>query len=237
MRITVELDVYDIARASAEHMAVFAQAAKNIADGRVKEETEMREQYAQRPTGHEEKSIEPEEKAAEPADEGKSAETKKPAPKKASKKQEKPKIEKAEKPAEEHKDESEPEEPAEEHKGESKSEEPAEEHKAAPVKSESEEAGKPTKDPEEKPEEPESKDPEEEPEEPESKDPEEEPEEPAEKAITLEELQDLCKQRAKANKELVPKLKELMNKFDIKKLHEIKKEDIPVFYKEVEALK
>ena len=43
----------------------------------------------------------------------------------------------------------------------------------------------------------------------------EEPEEPAEKAITLEEQQDLCKQRAKANKELVPKLKELMNKFDI----------------------
>lgn len=209
MRITVELDVYDIARASAEHMAVFAQAAKNIADGRVKEETEMREQYAQRPTGHEEKSIEPEEKAAEPVNEEKSTETKKSAPKKASKKQEKPKIEKAEKPAEEHKDEPKPEEPAEEHKDESKPEE----------------AGEPTKDPRE------------EPEEPKSKDPGEEPEEPAEKAITLEELQDLCKQRAKANKELVPKLKELMNKFDIKKLHEIKKEDIPVFYREVEALK
>lgn len=238
MRITVELDVYDIAHASAEHMAVFAQAAKNIADGRVKEENEMREQYAQRPTGHEEKSIESEEKATEPVNEGKSTETKKPAPKKASKKQEKPKIEKVEKPAEEHKDESKPEGPAEEHKDEpkpeepaeerkdeSKPEEPAEEHKAAPVKSEPEEAGEPTKDPRE------------EPEEPESKDPEEEPEEPAEKAITLEELQDLCKQRAKANKELVPKLKELMTKFDIKKLHEIKKEDIPVFYKEVEALK
>lgn len=237
MRITVELDVYDIAHASAEHMAVFAQAAKNIADGRVKEETEMREQYAQRPNGPEEKGIEPEEKVAEPVNEGKSTETKKSAPKKASKKQEKPKIEKAEKPAEEHKDESKPEEPAEEHKDDPEPEGPAEEHKAAPVKSEPEEAGKPTKDPEEKPEEPESKDPEEEPEEPESKDPEEEPEEPAEKAVTLEELQDLCKQRAKANKELVPKLKELMNKFDIKKLHEIKKEDIPVFYREVEALK
>lgn len=224
MRITVELDVYDIARASVEHMAVFAQAAKNIADGRVKEETEMREQYAQRPTGHEEKSIESEKKVTEPVNEGKSTETKKSASKKASKKQEKPKIEKAEKPAEEHKDESKPEEPAEE-------------HKAASVKSEPEETGAPTKDPREEREEPESKDPEEEPEEPESKDPEEEPEEPAEKAITLEELQDLCKQRAKANKELVPKLKELMNKFDLKKLHEIKKEDIPVFYREVEALK
>lgn len=88
MRITVELDVYDIARASAEHMAVFAQAAKNIADERVKEETEMREQYAQRPTGHEEKSIESEEKATEPVNEAKSTETKKSAPKKASKKQE-----------------------------------------------------------------------------------------------------------------------------------------------------
>ena len=215
MRITVELDVYDIARASAEHMAAFAQAAKSIADGRVKEEeeNETREQYAPCLTGHEEKGIESEEKAAEPADEGESAETKKPAPKKASKKQEKPKIRKAEKPAEEHKDEPEPEEPAEE-------------HKAAPVKSEPEEAGEPTKDSREEPEEPESKDPE-----------EEEPEEPAEKAITLEELQDLCKQRAKANKEIVPKLKELMIKFGIKKLHEIKKEDIPVFYKEVEALK
>lgn len=212
MRITVELDVYDIARASAEHMAVFAQAAKSIADGRIKEENEMREQYASCLTGHEEKSIESEEKATEPVNEGKSTETKKSAPKKASKKQEKPKIEKAEKPAEEH-------------KGESKSEEPAEEHKAAPVKSEPEEAGEPTKDSRE------------EPEEPESKDPGEEPEEPAEKAITLEELQDLCKQRAKANKEIVPKLKELMIKFGIKKLHEIKKEDIPVFYKEVEALK
>lgn len=213
MRITVELDVYDIAHASAEHMAAFAQAAKSIADGRVKEEeNETREQYAPCLTGHEEKGIESEEKAAEPADEGKSAETKKPAPKKASKKQEKPKIRKAEKPAEEHKDEPEPEEPAEE-------------HKAAPVKSEPEEAGEPTKDSRE------------EPEEPESKDPEEEPEEPAEKAITLEELQDLCKQRAKANKEIVPKLKELMIKFGIKKLHEIKKEDIPVFYREVEALK
>lgn len=213
MRITVELDVYDIAHASAEHMAAFAQAAKSIADGRVKEEeNETREQYAPCLTGHEEKGIESEEKAAEPADEGKSAETKKPAPKKASKKQEKPKIRKDEKPAEEHKDEPEPEEPAEE-------------HKAAPVKSEPEEAGEPTKDSRE------------EPEEPESKDPEEEPEEPAEKAITLEELQDLCKQRAKANKEIVPKLKELMIKFGIKKLHEIKKEDIPVFYKEVEALK
>lgn len=222
MRITVELDVYDIARASAEHMAVFAQAAKNIADGRVKEETEMREQYAQRPNGHEEKGIESEEKATEPVNEGKSTETKKSAPKKASKKQEKPKIEK---PAEEHKDESKPEEPAEEHKDEPEPEGPAEEHKAAPVKSELEEAGEPTKDPRE------------EPEEPKSKDPEEEPEEPAEKAITLEELQDLCKQRAKANKEIVPKLKDLMTKFDIKKLHEIKKEDIPVFYKEVEALK
>lgn len=209
MRITVELDVYDIAHASAEHMAVFAQAAKSIADGRVKEDNEMHEQYAQRPTGHEEKSIESEEKAAEPVNEEKSTETKKSAPKKASKKQEKPKIEKAEKPAEEHKDEPKPEEPAEEHKDESKPEE----------------AGEPTKDPRE------------EPEEPKSKDPGEEPEEPAEKAITLEELQDLCKQRAKANKELVPKLKELMNKFDIKKLHEIKKEDIPVFYREVEALK
>lgn len=213
MRITVELDVYDIAHASAEHMAAFAQAAKSIADGRVKEEeNETREQYAPCLTGHEEKGIESEEKAAEPADEGKSAETKKPAPKKASKKQEKPKIRKSEKPAEEHKDEPEPEEPAEE-------------HKAAPVKSEPEEAGEPTKDSRE------------EPEEPESKDPEEEPEEPAEKAITLEELQNLCKQRAKANKEIVPKLKELMIKFGIKKLHEIKKEDIPVFYKEVEALK
>lgn len=204
MRITVELDVYDIAHASAERMAAFAQAAKSIADERVKEETEMREQYAQRPTGHEEKGIGSEEKAAEPVNEGKSTETKKSAPKKASKKQEKPKIEKAEKPAEEHKDEPEPEEPAEE-------------RKATPVKSEPEEAG--------------------EPEEPESKGPGEEPEEPAEKAITLEKLQDLCKQRAKANKEIVPKLKELMNKFDIKKLHEIKKADIPVFYKEVEALK
>lgn len=208
MRITVELDVYDIAHASAEHMAAFAQAAKSIADGRVKEENETREQYAPCLTGHEEKSIESEEKATEPVTEGKT-ETKKLAPKKASKKQEKPKIEKAVKPAEEHKDESKPEEPAEE-------------HKAAPVKSEPEEAGEPTKDPRE---------------EPESKDPEEEPEETAEKAITLEELQDLCKQRAKANKELVPKLKDLMTKFDIKKLHEIKKEDIPVFYKEVEALK
>lgn len=231
MRITVELDVYDIARASAEHMAVFAQAAKNIADGRVKEEeNETREQYAPCLTGHEEKGIESEEKATEPVNEGKSTETKKSAPKKASKKQEKPKIEKAEKPAEEHKDESkpeepaeerkdkpEPEEPAEEHKDEPEPEEPAEERKATPVKSEPEEAG--------------------EPEEPESKGPGEEPEEPAEKAITLEELQDLCKQRAKANKEIVPKLKELMNKFGIKKLHEIKKADIPVFYKEVEALK
>lgn len=224
MRITVELDVYDIARASAEHMATFAQAAKSIADGRVKEENEMREQYASCLTGHKETSIESEEKVTEPVNEGKSTETKKSAPKKASKKQEKPKIEKAEKPAEEHKDESKPEEPAEE-------------HKAASVKSEPEETGAPTKDPREEREEPESKDPEEEPEEPESKDPEEEPEEPAEKAITLEELQDLCKQRAKANKEIVPKLKELMNKFDIKKLHEIKKEDIPVFYREVEALK
>ncbi|WP_051081696.1 hypothetical protein [Selenomonas bovis] len=212
MRITVELDVYDIAHASAEHMAAFAQVAKSIADGRIKEENEMREQYASCLTGHEEKGIESEEKAIEPVNEGKSTETKKSAPKKASKKQGKPKIEEAEKPAEEHKDEPEPEEPAEE-------------HKAAPVKSEPEEAGEPTKDSRE------------EPEEPESKDPEEEPEEPAEKAITLEELQDLCKQRAKANKEIVPKLKELMIKFGIKKLHEIKKEDIPVFYKEVEALK
>lgn len=226
MRITVELDVYDIAHASAEHMAAFAQAAKSIADGRVKEEeNETREQYAPCLTGHEEKGIESEEKATEPVNEGKSTETKKSAPKKASKKQEKPKIEKAEKPAEEHKDESKPEEPAEEHKDEPEPEGPAEEHKATPVKSESEEAGEPTKDSRE------------EPEEPESKDPEEEPEEPAEKAIPLEELQDLCKQRAKANKELVPKLKELMIKFGIKKLHEIKKEDIPVFYREVEALK
>lgn len=213
MKITVELDVYDIARASAEHMAAFAQAAKSIADGRVKEEeNEMREQYTQRPTGHKEKGVESEEKATEPVNEGKSTETKKSAPKKASKKQEKPKIEETEKPAEEPKNEPEPEEPAEE-------------HKATPVKSEPEEAGEPTKDSRE------------EPEEPESKDPEEEPEEPAEKAATFEELQDLCKQRAKADKEIVPKLKELMNKFDLKKLHEIKKEDIPVFYKEVEALK
>ena len=201
MRITVELDVYDIARASAEHMAAFAQAAKSIADGRVKEESEMREQYAQCLTGHGEKAIEPEEKAAkhadeekaaEPADEEKAAKTnKKQALKKVPKKQGKP-AEEPKKPTEEHKEES--------------------------VKPEPEEAKEPVEEPEDKP-------------------VEKPAEEPAEKAVTLEELQDLCKQRAKANKDLVPKLKEIMNKFGIEKLHEIKEEDIPVFYKEVEALK
>ena len=224
MRITVELDVYDIARASAEHMAAFAQAAKSIADGRVKEESEMREQYAQCLTGHGEKAIEPEEKAAkhadeekaaEPADEEKAAKTnKKQALKKVPKKQGKP-AEEPKKPTEEHKEES--------------------------VKPEPEEAKEPVEEPEDKPktEESEDKPKTEEPESGVLKDkPVEKPaEEPAEKAVTLEELQDLCKQRAKANKDLVPKLKELMNKFDIKKLHEIKEEDIPGFYKEVEALK
>lgn len=224
MRITVELDVYDIARASAEHMAAFAQAAKSIADGRVKEESEMREQYAQCLTGHGEKAIEPEEKAAkhadeekaaEPADEEKAAKTnKKQALKKVPKKQGKP-AEEPKKPTEEHKEES--------------------------VKPEPEEAKEPVEEPEDKPktEESEDKPKTEEPESGVLKDkPVEKPaEEPAEKAVTLEELQDLCKQRAKANKDLVPKLKEIMNKFGIEKLHEIKEEDIPVFYKEVEALK
>ena len=215
MRITVELDVYDIARASAEHMAAFAQAAKSIADGRVKEESEMREQYAQCLTGHGEKAIEPEEKAAkhadeekaaEPADEEKAAKTnKKQALKKVPKKQGKP-AEEPKKPTEEHKEESVKPEPEE-------AKEPVEESEDKP-KTEEPESGVLKDKPVEKP-----------------------AEEPAEKAVTLEELQDLCKQRAKANKDLVPKLKEIMNKFGIEKLHEIKEEDIPVFYKEAEALK
>ena len=206
MRITVELDVYDIARASAEHMAAFAQAAKSIADGRVKEESEMREQYAQCLTGHGEKAIEPEEKAAKHADEEKAAKTnKKQALKKVPKKQGKP-AEEPKKPTEEHKEESVKPEPEE-------AKEPMEEPEDKP-KTEESESGVLKDKPVEKP-----------------------AEESAEKAVTLEELQDLCKQRAKANKDLVPKLKEIMNKFGIEKLHEIKEEDIPVFYKEAEALK
>ena len=215
MRITVELDVYDIARASAEHMAAFAQAAKSIADGRVKEESEMREQYAQCLTGHGEKAIEPEEKAAKHADEEKAAKhadeekaaktNKKQALKKVPKKQGKP-AEEPKKPTEEHKEESVKPEPEE-------AKEPMEEPEDKP-KTEESESGVLKDKPVEKP-----------------------AEESAEKAVTLEELQDLCKQRAKANKDLVPKLKEIMNKFGIEKLHEIKEEDIPVFYKEAEALK
>ena len=224
MRITVELDVYDIARASAEHMAAFAQAAKSIADGRVKEESEMREQYAQCLTGHGEKAIEPEEKAAEPADEEKAAE-----PADEEKAAEPADEEKA---AETNKKQALKKVPKKQGKPAEEPKKPTEEHKEESVKPEPEEAKEPVEEPEDKPktEEPESgalKDK-----------PAEKPvEKPVEKAVTLEELQDLCKQRAKANKDLVPKLKEIMNKFGIKKLHEIKENDIPTFYKEVEALK